>query len=92
MVFLKNGRFLIFDNSGSIVPLNVENDFVKHTRAGYQERPQQTIVDTLNAMKNNENFLKLLILNKDKDDYFTAELKSSFSQPNSIKGYSLLIK
>jgi len=30
LVFLKNGRFLIFDNSGSILRLEVKNNDVKH--------------------------------------------------------------
>lgn len=49
-----------------------------------------TIVDTLNVMtKNKENFLKLLMLNKDKDEFFTAELKSTQPGPNSIKSYTI---
>ena len=34
LVVLKNGRYLIFDNSGSIVRLKIEKNDVKHTLLG----------------------------------------------------------
>jgi hypothetical protein len=37
----------------------------------------------------NENFLKLLMLNYERDEYFTVELKSSDTHPHSIKSYKM---
>ena len=82
LVVLKNGRYLIFDNSGSIVRLEVEHTLL-------EKLSQYTIEDTLNVMINNENVLKLLIVNKKTDQYFTAELKSSLPLPHYIKSYSI---
>jgi hypothetical protein len=73
LVVLKNGRYLIFDKSGRVVRLeatiNIEGVYeyneVKHKFLGEKELSQFTIVDTLNVMKNNENFLKLLMFNKE---------------------------
>jgi hypothetical protein len=50
-----------------------------------------TIVDTLNVRTNNENFLKLLMLNKETNEYFTAELKSSLPRANSIISNTIML-
>jgi hypothetical protein len=89
LVVLKNGRFLIFDHSGSVVRVEFKNNDIKHTVLGQRELSQLTIVDTLNVMTDNENFLKLLMVNKQTDEYFTAELKSSLPRPHSIKSYKI---
>jgi hypothetical protein len=81
-VVLKNGKYLIFDNSGSIVRLEVEHTLL-------EKLSKYTIEDTLNVMINKENFLKLLMLNKKTDQYFTAELKSSVPRPHYIKSYTI---
>jgi hypothetical protein len=91
-VVLKNGRYLIFDNSGSIVRLEVKNIDKKQKLPGYEKLSQYTIVDTLNDMTNNDNFLKLLMLNKETDEYFTAELKSSPPLPHYIKHYTIELR
>jgi hypothetical protein len=97
LVVLKNGRYMIFDNSGRLVRLEAtfkiesvnDNNEVKHMFLGEKELSKFTIVDTLNVMTKNENFLKLLMLNKDTDDYLTAELKPSLPRLNTIKSYKI---
>ena len=82
LVVLKNGRYLIFDNSGRVVRLEATFKFidvsaknkVKNRFFGEKELCQFTIVDTLNVMTSEKNFLKLLMLNKETGEYFTAEL------------------
>jgi hypothetical protein len=89
-VFLKNGRFLIFDNSGSPVRLNVTNfNFKNSFPEKKEEFPELTIVDSLNEKTKNKNFLKLLMLNKNTDDFFSAELRSSFPHDHSTKVYTV---
>jgi hypothetical protein len=56
---------------------------------GKKELSQFTIVDTLNIMTNNENFLKLLIFKKETDEYLTAELKPTLNRPHGIKSYTI---
>ena len=82
LVVLKNGRYLIFDKSGSIVRLEVEHTLL-------EKLSQYTIEDTLNVMINKENVLKLLMLNKKTDKYFTAELKPSVPRTHYIKSYTI---
>jgi hypothetical protein len=95
---LKNGRYLIFDHSGSVVRLEAEfkikyvcdNIEVKETLLWEKELSKLTIVDTLNVKtKNEKNFLKLLMLNKATDEYLTAELRPSVIPPNTIKSYTI---
>jgi hypothetical protein len=82
LVVLKNGRYLIFDNSGRVVRLEATFKFidvsaknkVKNRFFGEKELCQFTIVDTLNVMTSEKNFLKLLMINKETGEYFTAEL------------------
>jgi hypothetical protein len=40
-------------------------------------------------MTENKNFLKLLMVNKQMNEYYTAELKSSLPRPHSIKSYTI---
>ena len=83
MVVLKNGRYLVFDNSGRVVRLEIAFKFTevstkgKVTKKFYTEDELKdfTIVDTLNVMLPNENYLKLLMLNVETGEYFTAMLK-----------------
>ena len=82
LVVLKNGRYLIFDNSGRVVQLEAYFKFIDVTAKnkvqyrffGEKELCKFTIVDTLNVMSSEKNCLKLLILNKDAGEYFIAEL------------------
>jgi hypothetical protein len=54
-----------------------------------KELSKLTIVDTLNVKTKNENFLKLLMLNKATDEYLTAELRPSVTAQNTIKSYTI---
>jgi hypothetical protein len=103
LVVLKNGRYLVFDNSGRVVRLEATFKFMEVSPKGkvtsrfYNEDDLKnyTIVDTLNVMNNDENstidetiiktprpqphticgYLKLLMLNTESGEYFTAMLK-----------------
>jgi len=46
----------------------------------------------MNDTTKNENFLRLLMLNKETDQYFTAELKPSLASTPYIKSYTIELR
>ena len=89
MVVLKNGRYLIFDNSGRVVRLDSQLKFIQVSTDGKissrdyndDDLKKYTIVDTLNVMELVRNYLKLLMLDLGTGEYFTADLMQNPDVP-----------
>lgn len=86
---------MVFDNSGRVVRLEMSFKFMEVSAKGKvtsiyyteDELKDFTVVDSLNVMNQDENYLKLLLLNIETGEYFTATLKQN---PNyNYKSYTI---